>query len=192
MARHIRTICSLAAALLLSQTPPTAAPTAAPTADQDPGAPAARDAAPARQAERPGRTGLPLPRFVSLRASEVNLRTGPGVRYPIDWVYRRRDLPVEIIDEHETWRRIRDWEGTIGWVHQSMLQGARKVMVTGELRVLRRAPERAADPIARIEPGVIARLEACDEGWCEISIDGLSGWLERHEFYGVYPREEVE
>ena len=186
MARRIRTICLLAAGLLLMQVPAAAA--------QDPGAPAgdAGRAKPARQAERPGRTGLPLPRFVSLRADEVNLRTGPGVRYPIDWVYRRRDLPVEIIDEHETWRRIRDWEGTIGWVHQSMLQGARKVMVIGEPRTLRKLPERSADAIARVEPGVIARLEVCDEGWCEISIDGLSGWLERHEFYGVYPREKID
>ena len=189
MARHVRTICSLAAALLLLQAPPT---TAQDPARQTPAARDAAPAAPARRAERPGRTGLPLPRFVSLRASEVNLRTGPGVRYPIDWVYRRRDLPVEIIDEHQTWRRIRDWEGTIGWVHQSMLQGARKAMVTGEPRTLRKLPERAAEPIAKVEPGVIARLETCDEGWCEISIDGLSGWLERHEFYGVYPREEVE
>ncbi len=186
MAWHIATICALAAALLL-QTPPATA--------QDSGAPAPGTTEPAetkRQAERPGRTGLPLPRFVSLRANEVNLRTGPGVRYPIDWVYRRRDLPVEIIDEHETWRRIRDWEGTIGWVHQSMLQGARKAMVTGELRILRKLPKRAAAPIARVEPGVIARLEACEGGWCKVSLEGLSGWLERHEFYGVYPREKVE
>ena len=129
MARHIRRICLLAAALLLAQAPPTAA--------QDPANPPAEAA---RQTERPGRTGLPLPRFVSLRADQVNLRTGPGVRYPIDWVYRRRDLPVEIIDEHETWRRIRDWEGTIGWVHQSMLQGVRNAMVTGEPRTLRKLP----------------------------------------------------
>ncbi len=185
MAWHIGTICSLAALLLLQ----------IPAAAQDPGASATGTAEPAetkRETERPGRTGLPLPRFVSLRANEVNLRTGPGVRYPIDWVYRRRNLPVEIIDEHETWRRIRDWEGTIGWVHQSMLQGARRAMVTGEQRTLRKLPERSADPVARVEPGVIARLEACEGGWCEVSVEGLSGWLERHKFYGVYPREKVE
>jgi SH3-like domain-containing protein len=81
-----------------------------------------------------------LPRFVSLRASEVNLRTGPGIRYPIEWVFKRRDLPVEVVDEFESWRRIRDWEGTLGWVHQSMLRGRRTALVTGEPRVLRRAP----------------------------------------------------
>ena len=142
--------------------------------------------------ERPGRTGLPLPRFVSLRAVEVNMRTGPGVRYPIDWVYKRQDLPVEIIDEHETWRRIRDWEGTIGWVHQSMLQGERNVLVTGEARTLRKLPQKVSDPVAMVEPGVIGRLEVCDLGWCEVSVEGVSGWIQRHEIYGVYPREKIE
>lgn len=142
--------------------------------------------------EQPGRTGLPIPRFVSLRASEVNLRTGPGVRYPIDWVYHRRDLPVEVIDEFETWRRIRDWEGTVGWVHQSMLQGARRALITGEARTLRQEPEKTSPPVARIEPGVIGRLENCEEIWCEVTVNGLSGWLQRHEFYGVYPREELQ
>ena len=141
--------------------------------------------------ERPGRTGLPLPRFVSLRANEVNLRTGPGVRYPIDWVYKRRNLPVEIIDEYETWRRIRDWEGTIGWVHQSMLKGTRNVLFTGEARDLRRQPELLAPPVAKVEPGVVGRLETCEDEWCKVAVAGVSGWLRRHEFFGVYPREKI-
>src|SRR3546814_20543597 len=87
----------------------------------------------------PGRTGLPLPRFVTLRADEVNLRTGPGTRYPIDWVYQRRGMPVEIIDEFDTWRRIRDWQGTEGWVHQSMVQGPPGLLVTGRQPHLPRA-----------------------------------------------------
>ena len=78
---------------------------------------------------RIGESGLTLPRFVSLRASEVNMRTGPGTRYPIAWVYKQRNLPVEIVDEFDTWRRIRDWEGSEGWVHQSMLHGRRSIMV---------------------------------------------------------------
>ena len=79
-------------------------------------------------------SGLPLPRFVSLRAALVNLRTGPGVRYPIDWVYNRAGLPLEVVDEFETWRKVRDWEGSIGWIHQSMLSGERKVMIRGKQR----------------------------------------------------------
>jgi SH3-like domain-containing protein len=144
-----------------------------------------------RQVERPGRTGLPLPRFVSLRAAEVNLRIGPGVRYPIDWVYRRRGLPVEVIDEFETWRRIRDHEGTTGWVHQSMLDGRRSVIVTGKACLLRRAPEDAAAGIARLESGVIARLEGCEGEWCRVAVDRFGGWLRRGEVFGLRPGETV-
>lgn len=149
------------------------------------------DQAPERQVERPGRTGLPLPRFVSLRAAEVNLRTGPGIRYPIDWVYHRRGLPVEVIDEFETWRRIRDHEGTVGWVHQTMLDGQRRVLVTGGLVVLRRSPDAAGDGVARLEPGVSGRLDGCRKRWCQITVDSFTGWLEYDSLYGLYPGEEA-
>jgi len=137
-----------------------------------------------------GPSGLPLPRFVSLRGAEVNLRTGPGIRYPIDWVYRRRGLPVEVIDEFETWRRIRDYEGTMGWVHQSMLEGRRSVLVLGEQRVLRRTPETSAPGVARLDPGVIARLEGCEAAWCLLKVRGYDGWLRREAVFGLYPGEE--
>lgn len=145
-----------------------------------------------RQIERPGRTGLPLPRFVSLRNDEVNLRAGPGIRYPIEWVYRRRGLPVEVIDEFENWRRIRDWEGTLGWVHQSMLSGRRTVRITGEESILRRRPDAGAPGVATLMPGAIGRLLTCKGGWCEIEIGGYEGWVKRSQFYGVFPREEFE
>lgn len=139
--------------------------------------------------QRPGQTGLPLPRFVSLRSGEVNLRTGPGVRYPIDWVYKRRNLPVEIIDEFDTWRRIRDWQGTVGWVHQSMLQGRRSVLVTGRTRLLRRDPGDESPGLAHAEAGVIGDLKRCRSDWCEVELEGYSGWLRTDEFYGIYPQE---
>jgi SH3-like domain-containing protein len=139
---------------------------------------------------RPGRTGLPLPRFVSLRSGEVNLRTGPGVRYPIDWVYRRRHLPVEVIDEFDTWRRIRDWQGTVGWVHQSMLQGRRTILVVGERRLIYRDPQDDAPGLAYAEPGAIGRLSTCRGDWCEIDIKGFTGWLRRSDFFGVYDDEK--
>ncbi len=138
---------------------------------------------------RPGRTGLPLPRFVSLRAGEVNLRTGPGVRYPIDWVYRRRHLPVEVIDEFDTWRRIRDWQGTVGWVHQSMLQGRRTILIVGERRLMRRDPRDDAPGLAYVEPGALGTLGTCGGDWCEVEIEGFIGWLRRSEFFGVYDDE---
>lgn len=135
------------------------------------------------------RTGLPLPRFASLRASEVNLRRGPGERYPIDWVYRRRGLPIEIIDEFESWRRIRDHDGTVGWVHRSMLRGQRTVLVLGSMRSLRRDPDTQAPAVARLEPGVVARLETCRQVWCRVETGGFGGWLRRQDIYGLYPDE---
>jgi SH3-like domain-containing protein len=132
-----------------------------------------------------GVTGLPLPRFVSLRASEVNIRTGPGVRYPIDWVFNRANLPVEVIAEFDTWRKIRDADGTKGWVHQSMLSGRRYIITTDRIRSLRRKPAATASTVARLEAGVVGRLETCREKWCEIDIDGLRGWILRTEVWGL-------
>ena len=183
------------AVALLALTPPSAALRAA--GDEAGGGHILQvqdDAAGAKKSElsrnqRPGRTGRPLPRFVSLRASKVNLRTGPGARYPIDWVYQRAGLPVEIIDEFDTWRRIRDWQGTIGWVHQSMLQGRRTVMILDERRLMRRRPEPQAPGVAYLEPGAIAALERCKELWCEVSAGGFRGWLETESFYGLYASE---
>ena len=149
------------------------------------------EAADQARAETPhvGITGLPLPRFVSLRAPEVNLRTGPGVRYPIDWVYNRAGLPLEVIDEFETWRRVRDWEGSVGWVHQSMLSGDRMVMVMGKQHLLRRAPDPAATGTALVEPGVLAELRTCAGDWCEVRVRSLAGWIPRADLYGIYPDE---
>ncbi len=136
-----------------------------------------------------GPSGLPLPRFVTLRAAEVNLRSGPGVRYPIEWVFTRRGLPVEVVDEFETWRRIRDWQGSEGWVHQSMLSGQRGAMVVGADRLLRRAPEPGAPAIAEVQVQVVGRLHNCRDGWCLIDAKGYEGWLRQGEIYGAYPGE---
>ncbi len=136
-------------------------------------------------------TGLPVPRFVSVRAGEVNVRTGPGVRYPIDWVFVRKDMPVEVIGEYDTWRRIRDWTGTIGWVHQSMLSGRRTIMISGEVRELHKKASSDAPVVARSEPGVVGNLLTCEAVWCEVQITDYRGWVERSKLWGVYPEDEV-
>jgi SH3-like domain-containing protein len=138
------------------------------------------------------KTGLPIPRFVSLRSDEVNLRAGPGTTYPVEWVYVRRGMPIEVIAEFENWRKVRDWQGTVGWVHQSLLDGRRTVLVVGEERLLRQEPAADAPALARLEPGVIAGLLECSDLWCRIEIEGHRGWLGREEFWGTYPAETIK
>lgn len=139
-------------------------------------------------------SGLPLPRFVSLRSDQVNMRSGPGVRYPVDWVYLRRNLPVEVIAEFDTWRKIRDADGAEGWVHQSMLAGRRTVQVLQNRAPLRRTADELGNPAALLEAGVVGRLMQCPTGsdFCRVEINGVTGWLKRAEFWGVYKAEFVE
>ena len=137
-------------------------------------------------------TGLPLPRFVSLRAKEANIRIGPGVQYPVDWVYVRRFMPLEITAEFDTWRKIRDWEGTEGWVHKSMLSGRRTALITGETRTMRQEPDITALPVAHAEPGVIGALLECEADWCRIDVKGNKGWLPRTVLWGIYTDESLD
>lgn len=135
---------------------------------------------------------LPLPRFASLDSGEANLRAGPGKDYPILWVYQRKGLPVEIIQEFDTWRRIRDRDGTVGWVQQNLLSGKRTGLIIDQQRVLRREPG-SNDAVARLEPGVVARITECrSDDWCKLEVQGYRGWLTRDEFFGAYPDEAFE
>lgn len=138
--------------------------------------------------------GLPIPRFVSLRTNPINLRTGPGVRYPVDWVYVRRYLPVEIIGEFDTWRRIRDHDGAEGWVHQSMLSGKRTAVVKAAAAPLKRSGEDTAEAVATLEPGVLLNVQRCpaDIAACRVEIDGLQGWMKREQLWGIYPGETIQ
>jgi SH3-like domain-containing protein len=135
-------------------------------------------------------SGLPLPRFVALKSAETNVRSGPGTRYPISWVYRRASMTVEIIEEYDLWRKIRDVEGTTGWVHKSMLDGKRTVMIKGkDPQVVRREPKDKSQPLLKSEPMVIAKLMECEKDWCRIQISGRKGWIEKTHLWGVYPDE---
>lgn len=137
-------------------------------------------------------TGLPLPRFVSLRSAEVNLRTGPGMTYPTDWVYKRRHMPVEVIAEFDNWRKIRDWQGTVGWVHQNLLDGRRYARITGADRILLARPAADSPPVALLRQGVVAELTACEPQWCRLEAGGYAGWAPREAFWGVYPHETFD
>jgi SH3-like domain-containing protein len=138
----------------------------------------------------------PVPRFVSLRADTVNLRTGPGSRYPIEFVYHRKGYPLEIVAEFDQWRQVRDWQGTEGWVHQRMVTGTRNVVIQGAQRILRQAGDNGAAPVAKLDPGVIAHLLECRDAWCRIEVPSAAsdvrGWLTRNDIWGVLPNEVVK
>jgi SH3-like domain-containing protein len=138
-------------------------------------------------AEEEGRgpvTNLPLPRYVSLKADEANARRGPGTDHRIDWVFRRRDMPLRVIAEYSNWRRVADRDGAGGWVHYTLLSGVRTVLVEEDLTPLRARPEPGAPINAYAEAGVIARLHDCVPGWCRISADGTKGWAETDAIWG--------
>lgn len=138
-------------------------------------------------------TGLPVPRFVSLKSDKAFVRTGPGLRYPISWVFEKSGLPVEIIQEFDTWRKIRGPEGEEGWVHQTLVSGQRTILVTGDdVVTLRREPVADSRPIAKAEPGVIARLLRCGETMCELQKDNYRGWTTRNSLWGIYEGEQIK
>lgn len=143
-----------------------------------------------------GKSGLPVPRFVSLKAGRVNVRVGPGEDYKVAWVFTRPALPVEVIQEFDTWRRIRDSDGSVGWVFHSLLSGRRTAVVapwaTGEARPIRGEASARSAIAAYLQPGVMASIDRCRGGWCEVSGDGFSGWIEQDQLWGVYQDEEVD
>lgn len=130
-------------------------------------------------------TNLPLPRYVSLKAAEGNVRRGPSLTHRIDWVFTRRDMPLRITAEHGHWRRVEDRDGMGGWVHYSLLSGARTVIVEKDMLTLRTRPEADAPIVAAFEAGVIARLGKCDAEWCRVSSGGYRGWVAKGRLWGV-------
>lgn len=134
-------------------------------------------------------TNLPLPRYVSLKAGEGNVRRGPSLAHRIDWVLTRRGMPLQITGEYGHWRRVRDRDGAGGWVHYSLLSGARTVIVEQDLAALRMKPEPDATVNAHAEAGVIARLGECVPDWCRVTAGGYRGWVEKSALWGVEPGE---
>ncbi|MEM9795951.1 MAG: SH3 domain-containing protein [Pseudomonadota bacterium] len=135
-------------------------------------------------------TDLPLPRYVSMKASEGNARRGPSSTHRIDWVFRRRHMPLQVVDEYGHWRRVQDREGAGGWMHYSLLSGNRTVIVEAEELSLRRRPVSEAPVTAKLKSGVVAFLGKCQDGWCALEIGDAEGWAEIGAFWGVAPNEE--
>jgi SH3-like domain-containing protein len=141
-------------------------------------------------------SGLPLPRFVSLKADRVNVRAGPTREHEVTWVYMHAGLPVEITAEYGNWRRIRDWEGSEGWVYHSLLSGRRTALVfpkdKSELVAVHEAPREQSPVTARLQSGVQAALKRCTGSWCYLVASKFEGWVEQYRLWGAYPNEKVE
>lgn len=137
-------------------------------------------------------TNLPIPRFVSLKTSEGNVRRGPSLRHRIDWVFKHKGMPLEITGEFGHWRQVRDRDGVGGWVHYSLLSGARTAIVDVDLSALHTRADTESQINAYLEVGVIARIETCGLEWCRVKADGIRGWTLKNNLWGVRPDETVE
>ena len=141
-------------------------------------------------------SGLPVPRYVSLKVDKVNVRKGPSREHEVNWVFTRAGLPVEITAEFENWRRIRDAEGSEGWVFHSMLSGRRTALISpwskGQTFALHERPDLAAPVSAQLQPGVLGTVRGCNGRWCRIFGDGFDGFIEQERLWGVYPNEPVQ
>jgi SH3-like domain-containing protein len=139
---------------------------------------------------------LPVPRFVSIKADRVNVRGGPDKDHDVAWIYTRVGWPVEITAEFEDWRRIRDSDGTEGWVYHSLLSGKRTAAVQmkskTDLAALYAKPDDKSTVTAQLQVGVLGTIKHCTGTWCEIAGDGFDGWIQQNELWGVYPDEKVE
>lgn len=144
----------------------------------------------------PSVSGLPVPRYVSLKSDHVNVRAGPTKDNDVAWVYTRAGLPVEITAEFENWRRVRDSEGAEGWVYHSLLSGRRTAVVTmkvkDELALIYDKPDATSSVAAKLEAGVVAQVKRCNTGWCRVNGSGFEGWIEQQRLWGVYADEQVK
>ena len=145
-----------------------------------------------------GPSGLPLPRFVSLKSGRVNSRIGPGLHYAVNWLYMKSGLPMEIIQEYDNWRRVRDSDGSEGWINQSLLSGRRTAITAPWQRgkdarlTLLAEPDKEASTVAIVEPGVVGTIKQCNGEWCEMTFDGHTGWIAHTQVWGAYPGEQVK
>lgn len=181
---HLAPFRSLLRATLLAMAVAAAPPLAGTTANA------------AQTAER-GPSGLPLPRFVSLKSGRVNMRVGPGLNYAVEWLYLKEGLPMEVVHEYGNWRQVRDAQGSEGWINQALLSGRRTGVAApwfsgrkAPLPLLSKPSSRAA-VVARVQPGAIGRIESCDGKWCRMRFSGYTGWIEQTKIWGAYPGEEI-
>ena len=135
----------------------------------------------------------PIPRFVSLKSDEVNVRTGPGERFPIEWVYQEKNYPVEVIDEFEYWRQIKEYDGTIGWVHRVMLSSNRYGLILEDCKLYSK-PDETSEIVDMIQKNVLGRIVRCPKqsDFCLMDFQTVKGWMHKDCFWGLYPNEVID
>ncbi|WP_420607542.1 SH3 domain-containing protein [Novosphingopyxis sp.] len=129
-----------------------------------------------------------LPYWASIDVDEARMRAGPSTEFPIKWIYRRKYLPVKVIDRMDGWRKVEDPAGDQGWMHSRLLSGDRTAIVTGDIRAMRGEPSPNAHVAWRAEPGVVGRISDCDKGWCLFDVAGQRGWIQAD---GIWGEEEL-
>lgn len=137
------------------------------------------------------RSGLPVPRFASLRSGKAYMRAGPGKKYPVQWVFVRPGVPLEVVYEWNVWRKVRDADGTEGWMDRAMLSTDRTLQVVRQTRTLHARPDVSSPVVMRAEPGVTFRITMCAERWCRVEAEGRSGYILREQTFGSYPDELI-
>lgn len=130
-------------------------------------------------------TRLPLPRYVSMKATKGYVRRGPSMTHRIDWVFMRRNMPLQITAEFGHWRRVVDHEGVGGWIHHSLLSGVRSALVQKDMLDIHLRPNGKSPVAAQLELGVVARLHQCTADWCRVSVAGYKGWAPKSALWGV-------
>ena len=123
-------------------------------------------------------------KFLSLKNNEVNLRQGPSFEYPIKFIYKKKYLPVEILDKSETWRKIKDFENNSGWIHASQLSKKKSAICKKNNSVLYKKPTIFSKPIAKLEIGRLVLIKKCKVKWCKITSGGFSGWINKNFLWG--------
>jgi len=139
-----------------------------------------------------GKSGYPVPRYVTLAKDTVNVRTGPGRKYPITWVYKRKGLPLKIVNEYENWRKFIDSEGSSGWIWGPLLSSRRTGLITAKNQILLKQPKEDSDVALKAEAGVIGQIIECKAGWCRLNFNGIKGWLRQDQIWGVFAEETLK
>lgn len=139
-----------------------------------------------------GASGYPLPRFMSLVNDKTNMRTGPGLEYPIDWIYLKEDYPLKVIAEYGNWRKIVDVDGSTGWILRSLLSLKRYGLIISGTQNFYKSPENRRQITVAAEQDVIGTINKCTNNWCEMEVGGFTGWINNENIWGALNQESFD